>query len=44
MLETMRDAVLVVDAQGHVVDLNPAAQQLLGQTARAAVGRRRSRR
>jgi len=39
VVETMRDAVLVVDAQGHVVDLNPAAQQLVGRSAGGAVGR-----
>ena len=38
VVDTMRDAVLVVDAQGHVVDLNPAAQQLLGRTATRALG------
>jgi diguanylate cyclase (GGDEF)-like protein/PAS domain S-box-containing protein len=39
VVETMRDAVLVVDAHGHVVDLNPAAQQLLDRGAAAAIGR-----
>jgi diguanylate cyclase (GGDEF)-like protein/PAS domain S-box-containing protein len=38
VVDTMLDGVLVVDAQGHVVDLNPAAQQLLGRTATRAVG------
>jgi diguanylate cyclase (GGDEF)-like protein/PAS domain S-box-containing protein len=39
VVETMRDAVLVVDAHGHVVDLNPAALQLLGRRAGELVGR-----
>ena len=38
VVDKMLDAVLVVDAQGHVVDLNLAAQQLLGRTARRALG------
>lgn len=39
VVETMRDAVLVVDAHGHVVDANPAAEQLLGRAATAIIGR-----
>jgi len=39
VVDTMRDAVLVVDAHGHVVDLNPAAQRLLERSAAAAIGR-----
>jgi diguanylate cyclase (GGDEF)-like protein len=39
VVETMRDAVLVADAHGHVVDLNPAAVQLLGRQAGELVGR-----
>jgi diguanylate cyclase (GGDEF)-like protein len=39
VVETMRDAVLVADAYGHVVDLNPAALQLLGRRATDLVGR-----
>ena len=38
VMETIRDAVFVVDARGRVVDLNPAAMQLLGRKAAAAVG------
>jgi diguanylate cyclase (GGDEF)-like protein len=38
VVETMRDAVLVADAHGHVVDLNPAAVQLLGRRAGELVG------
>ena len=39
VLKTLQDAVLVVDAQGRVVELNPAAQKLIGRPAREAVGR-----
>ena len=39
VLKTLQDAVLVVDALGRVVDLNPAAQKLIGHSAREAVGR-----
>jgi diguanylate cyclase (GGDEF)-like protein len=39
VVETMRDAVLVADAHGHVVDLNPAALALLGRRPGDLVGR-----
>ena len=39
VLKTLQDAVVVVDALGRVVDLNPAAQKLIGRSARDAVGR-----
>jgi diguanylate cyclase (GGDEF)-like protein len=39
VVETMRDAVLVADAHGHVVDLNPSAVHLLGRRAGELVGR-----
>jgi diguanylate cyclase (GGDEF)-like protein/PAS domain S-box-containing protein len=39
VVETMLDAVLVVDAHGHVVDVNPAAITLLGRRAGDLVGR-----
>jgi diguanylate cyclase (GGDEF)-like protein/PAS domain S-box-containing protein len=39
VVETMRDAVLVADAHGHVVDVNPAALTLLGLRATELVGR-----
>ncbi|HZE06738.1 MAG TPA: histidine kinase N-terminal 7TM domain-containing protein [Solirubrobacteraceae bacterium] len=39
VVETMHDAVLVADAHGHVVDLNPAALGLLGRRAGEVVGR-----
>jgi diguanylate cyclase (GGDEF)-like protein/PAS domain S-box-containing protein len=38
VVETMRDAVLVADAHGHVVDLNPAALALFGGRAGELVG------
>jgi diguanylate cyclase (GGDEF)-like protein len=39
VMETMRDAVLVVDAHGHVVDINPAAQRLFARSASETIGR-----
>jgi diguanylate cyclase (GGDEF)-like protein len=39
VVETMRDAVLVVDAHGHMVDLNPAALRLMGRPPAELVGR-----
>jgi PAS domain S-box-containing protein len=38
VLDSMRDGVVVLDRQGHIVDLNPAAQQMIGQSADRAVG------
>lgn len=38
VVETMRDAVVVADAHGRVVDVNPAAQRLLGIPASAMIG------
>jgi diguanylate cyclase (GGDEF)-like protein/PAS domain S-box-containing protein len=38
VVETMRDAVVVADAHGQVVDVNPAAQRLLGIPAAALIG------
>ena len=32
-LEQMREGMLVVDLQGHIVDVNPAAQRTLGESA-----------
>jgi diguanylate cyclase (GGDEF)-like protein len=40
VVETMREAVLVADAHGHVVDVNPAAVALLARRAGDLVGRR----
>lgn len=39
LFEMMRDAVVVVDAYRRVVDLNPAARDILGMRRSAAVGR-----
>jgi PAS domain S-box-containing protein len=38
VVESMADAVLVLDARHRVVDLNPAAQQLLGRQAVELIG------
>ncbi len=38
VLERMPDAVLAVDLQGRVVDLNPAAQQLVENTPETLIG------
>src|SRR5512144_2785763 len=40
LVETMSDAVLVLDGYSRVVDLNPAAQSVLGRSASAVIGRR----
>jgi PAS domain-containing protein len=39
VIEGMRDGVIVADGYGRVVDLNPAAQRVLGLTPAKAVGR-----
>lgn len=39
VIESMSDGVLVLDRYGRVVDLNPAAQQLIGWSVADAVGR-----
>ena len=38
IIECMRDAVMVFDAQDRLIDLNPAAQRLTGLTVSQAVG------
>lgn len=38
VVENMRDGVIVLDAQQRVVDLNPAAQQILRQPASQIIG------
>jgi PAS domain S-box-containing protein len=38
VLNVMSDGVIVLDAQGYVVDLNPAAERLTGRSAARAVG------
>ena len=35
LVESLLDGVLVVDARGRIVDLNPAAWRLLGDAERA---------
>jgi PAS domain S-box-containing protein len=42
VVEGMNDGVVVFDPQGRIVDLNPAAQQLLSLPAAHAVGRHAS--
>ena len=37
VVEEISDAVLVLDRQNRIVDLNPAACQLIGQTARETI-------
>jgi PAS domain S-box-containing protein len=39
IFSSMGDAAIVLDAQDRVVEMNPAAQQLLGQTLAHALGR-----
>lgn len=39
LIESMGDAVLVLDTRGRVVDLNPAARALLDRPAAAVIGR-----
>ncbi|PSP66190.1 hypothetical protein BRC70_09125 [Halobacteriales archaeon QH_6_68_27] len=39
VVDDMDDEVLILDAEGRVVDLNPAAERLLGTTTDEAVGR-----
>ena len=38
LVESMEDAWLVVDAQGRLVDLNPAAGELIGQPSTTVMG------
>ncbi len=38
VLETMRDGVIVVDDQRRILDLNPAAADLLGMSPKSAIG------
>jgi PAS domain S-box-containing protein len=38
VIESMDDAVIVLDVHDRVVDLNPAAQEIIGRTASQAVG------
>jgi two-component system cell cycle sensor histidine kinase/response regulator CckA len=43
VFENMSDPVIVLDAQDRVVDLNPAAQGIIGQTSSEAIGQRASK-
>ena len=38
VLFSMRDGVVVLDNRGHVVEVNPAAQQMIGKTGDAVIG------
>ncbi|MFQ5420626.1 MAG: histidine kinase N-terminal 7TM domain-containing protein, partial [Anaerolineae bacterium] len=38
LVEKLTDGVLVLDTQNRVLDLNPAAQRILGVTSRQAIG------
>jgi len=38
VIESMRESVIVLDAQDRIVDLNPASETVLGQTASDAIG------
>jgi len=39
VIESMSDGVIVLDAQGRIVDLNPAAARIVGRPATQAIGR-----
>jgi diguanylate cyclase (GGDEF)-like protein/PAS domain S-box-containing protein len=39
LIENMNDAVLVIDAQDRIVDMNPAAQRLVGQKRADVLGK-----
>lgn len=40
VIESMGDAVFVLDAKDRIVDLNPSAQELIGREAAEAIGQR----
>lgn len=40
VVDDMRDGVIVLDRQGHVADINPAAQKVIGLSAAQAIGQR----
>ena len=42
VIESMSDGVVVLDAQSRIVDLNPAAQSIIGCTASEAIGQHAS--
>ncbi len=39
VIENLRDSVIVLDLQGRIVDLNPAAWAMLGEATRPLIGR-----
>jgi PAS domain S-box-containing protein len=39
VIENLRDAVIVLDDEGRVVDLNPSARGIIGETAEDAIGK-----
>ena len=38
VLESMRDGVIILDKQGHIADLNPAAQKIFGRDVKQLIG------
>ena len=40
VIENMRDGMIVLNAQGNIVDINPAVQKALGLSASQAIGQR----
>jgi PAS domain S-box-containing protein len=42
VVEKMRDGMVVLDAQGNIVDINPAVQKALGLSASQAIGEKAS--
>jgi PAS domain S-box-containing protein len=40
VIENMRDGMIVLDAHGNIVDINPAVQKALGLSASQAIGQR----
>ena len=38
LIENMTDGVIVIDAQNRLVDINPAAEQVLGLSKKASIG------
>jgi PAS domain S-box-containing protein len=43
LIESMTDVVIVVDAQNHIADLNPAGQRAIGYMASEAIGQQASK-
>lgn len=38
VLESMDEGVIVIDSQNHIIDMNPAAQDMLGSSGREHIG------